>query len=180
MKLSSVIVILLSSFCLGFIMPNTDERYPPSKGEQMVNSTLSKTAHIIQNKYKLRPSGTGASMPGGPIRSLFLSFDTKNRYTKECLRKLVIESAQELLNQVTSNENIQQYLFNSPFTIKDVEIVIYNHDKDGRGLRDPEISVVGISEGILKYKTVDPEDIFSYKNEYEETYEEALKILQTK
>lgn len=159
-------------------MPDTDERYLPSKGEQMVNSTLAKTAQIIQNKYKIRPSGTGASMPGGPIRSLYLSFDTENQYSKECLREIVVKSAQELLNQVTANENIQQYLFVTPFTIEHIQITIFNHDKDGRGLRDPEISVASISEGILKYKTVDPEDIYSYKNEYKETYEEALKHLQ--
>jgi len=60
-----------------------------------------------------------------------------------------------------------------PFTIKDIEITIYNHDKNGHGLKDPEISVVSISDGILEYNTIDPEDSFSYKNKFKETYEEA-------
>jgi hypothetical protein len=46
-------------------------------------------------------------------------------------------------------------------------------------LKDPQISVANISQGRLNYSTIDPEDSFKYKNEYEESYEEALKALST-
>ncbi len=72
--------------------------YHPSKGEQLVNSTLGKTAKIIKDKYNLKPCGSGASMPGGPIQKLALCFDTKYPLTKEQLRELLIKSAHELVN----------------------------------------------------------------------------------
>lgn len=139
MKFAIALIIFFIIF-VGFIMPGKSQDYQPSRGEQLVNSTLSKSAKIIKNKYHIKPSGMGSSMPGGPIRELTLCFDTKNRFTKEELRELLIKSAHELLSQVSENEEIQQYIKHPPFTIKNVEIVIYNNDKDGRDVYDPEIS----------------------------------------
>ena len=175
MKILFVIVLFL--IFTGCIMFDQNDNYPLSKGEELVNTTLVKTARIIKNKYKLQPSGSGAAMPGGPIQELTLCFDTCNQLTKEKLRKLLMNSAQELLNQINENKDIQEFLIKRPFTIKDVEIIIYNHDKNGEGVRDPEISTARISQGILIYRTIDPKDNFKFKNEFEETYEEALKFL---
>lgn len=177
MKTTFILLITLLIFT-GFIMKNKQE-YHLSQGEQLVNNILAKTARIIKDKYYLKPSGEGVAMPGGPIQELTLCFDTKYPYTKEQLRESLIKVAQELLNQVNENTEIQKFIKEPPFTIKNIQIIIYNHDKNGRGLRDPEISNAQISQGILDYSTIDPKDSFKYKNEYEESYEEALKALST-
>lgn len=177
MKTIFVLLITLLIFT-GFVMKNNQE-YHLSRGEQLVNSILGKTAKIIKDKYNLKPCGEGAAMPGGPIQKLALCFDTKYPYTKEKLRELIIKTAQELLNQVNENKEIQEFIKEPPFTINNIQIIIYNHDKNGRSLRDPEISNAQILQGILSYSSIDPQDSFKYKNEYEETYEEALKALST-
>src|SRR5262249_1376370 len=125
----------------------------------------------------IKPCGMGAAMPGGPIQELILCFDTKQPYTKEELRGLLIKSAQELLNHISQNNEIQQFLMIRPFTINNVQIIIYNHDENGMGLQDPEISTAEISEGILTYRTIDPEDTFKFKHQFEESFEEALRIM---
>lgn len=176
MKTTFVLLITLLIFT-GFVMKNKE--YHLSRGEQLVNSILAKTAKIIKDKYDLKPCGEGAAMPGGPIQELTLCFTTKYPYTKEKLRELIIKTAQELLNQVNENKEIQEFIKEPPFTIKNIQIIIYNHDKNGRSLRDPEISNAQILQGIVSYSTIDPEDSFKYKNEYEESYEEALKALST-
>jgi hypothetical protein len=79
-----------------------------------------------------------------------------------------------LLHYINENNEIQNFLKEPPFTIRNVEIIIYNHDKQGRSLSDPEISMARISQSILIYRTIDPQDFFKYKNEYEESYDEAL------
>ena len=176
MRFAIFLVIILFIFT-GFIMFNKHEEYPPSKGEQLVNSTLAKTAKIIKEKYNLKPCGMGAAMPGGPIQEVTLCFDTKSPYTKEQLRELLVKSAQELLNQVNENNDIQEFLKERPFTIKNVEILIYNNDRNGLEIFDPEISISRFSQGKLIYRTTDENDIFKYKNQFEETYEEALKAI---
>jgi hypothetical protein len=85
-----------------------------------------------------------------------LCFDTKHPYTKGQLRELLIKSAKELLNQINENNEIQEFLKERSFTIKNVEIIIYNHDENGRGLCDPEISTACISQAVLIYRTIDP------------------------
>ena len=81
-------------------------------------------------------------------------------------------------NQVNSDKKIQQFLAKAPFTIKDVQITIFNRDSEGRRVYDPEILVAEISDGILTYRTVEVGKSPAFKNRYSETYEEALKIIQ--
>jgi hypothetical protein len=148
-----------------------------SKGEQLANSILAKTAKIIKSKFDVKPSGEGAAMPGGPVQELSLCFNTKYPYNKEQLRELLIKSANELLNQVNANEEIQKFLRERPFTIKNIQIIIYNHDKEGREVYEPGISTAQISDGDLTYRTVGPSDIFKFKQQFEESYEAAQKSL---
>ncbi len=176
MKMTFLIILLVFA---GFVMNDKWQAYQPSKGEQLVNSILAKTAKIIRDKYNLNPCGVGAAMPGGPIQEVTLCFDTKHAYTKEQLRELLINTSGELLRQVNENKEIHQFLKNRPFTIRNVEIIIYNHDRNGFEVFDPEISVTRISQGKLIYRTTDINDTFKYKNEYEENYEDALKALST-
>jgi hypothetical protein len=177
MKFAVAFIIFLLFFT-GFVMSNRCPDYQPSKGEQLVNSILAKTAEIIKKKHNIKPSGAGAAMPGGPIKELTLCFDTKGPYSKEQLRGLLIKSAHELLKQVNECEAIQQFIKNPPFTIRNVEIIIYNNDKGGNDVYDPEISTGSISQGNLIYRTTDKDDDFKYKNRFEESYEEALKAIK--
>ena len=169
----AVLVALLSIFT-GFLFQSDPYL---SEGEKLVNITLSETAKIIKSKYKIQPSGLGAAMPGGPIQELTLCFTIKGPFSKERLRKLLVECAQEVVNQVNANTQLQQFLAKPPFTVKNVQIIIYNHDKNGRQTNDPEIATAEISRGVLAYSTNDPNDRYRYKSEIDETYEEALKIL---
>lgn len=177
MKLLSILSVVSLLCFLGFIMPNKYDH--PSRGEQLVNATLAKTAQIIKDKYHLKPCSVGAAMPGGPIRKLILGFDTKTLYTRNELRKLLIQCAQEMIDQVNANEEIQPFLMKAPFTIENVQITIFNQKPDGRIDYDPEIVTAGIICRVLTYRTKDPEDHYKYKNHFTESYEEALKLLES-
>jgi hypothetical protein len=163
MKLTLVLLISLLIFT-GFIMQNKHQQDYLSKGEQLVNSILSSTAKTIRDKYSLIPCGEGAAMPGGPIQELTLCFDTKYIHTKEQLRILLINITKELVENVNENKEIQEFLKEPPFTIKNVEIVIYNHDQNGRSVCDPDVSVAEISQAKLVYRSINPQDSFKYKN----------------
>jgi len=69
-------------------------------------------------------------------------------------------------------------LYKVEFTIKEVQIIIYNKDKDGDEPYDPLIATGQISEGILSFRTTDPKNTFIFNNDFEETYEEALEIIK--
>lgn len=157
---------------------NNQQEYYPSEGEQKINAILAKVAETIKNKYNLKPCGVGVAMPGGPIRTVTLCFDTNYPYSQEQLRESLIKTAQELFNQIVENKDIQKFLYERPFNIKKVQVIIYNHDKEGRTVYAPGISDGQISDGILNYSTVDKNDSYKYKDQFDESYDEALKLLK--
>lgn len=166
----SLLVILI---CVGDLMGN----YYPSTGEQLVNAVLNKAATYIEKKYNLYCSGEGVAMPGGPIKEVCLCFDSAGALSKAKLRDLLIKCSNDVVDLVISNKEIQPFLAKTPFTVNDVQIIIYNNDKTGREVYEPLIATAQISQGCLTFRTLDPKDSFKFKNVYEETYTEALKLL---
>lgn len=162
----------------GFVMlRNENQQYYPSRGEELINEILNNSAEAIYKKYDTKPCGVGLAMPGGPIRKATLCFNTRYPYNKTELRKFLVEFSSDLLHGIRQNDEIQEFLARRPFTINNVEIIIYNNGKDGREIYDPQISVARISSGILIYRTKDIDDKYKLNNEYRESYEEALKLL---
>lgn len=150
----------------------------PSKRSLLFRELLAKGAHIIEDKYDLYAIGEGTGKVDEQAnKKLLLAFQTKELYSKEKLRELLIKSAQDFVQVINANEKIQPFLLNTPYKIKDVEIKIFNTCKDGKEPLDPEISVAIIRRGIINYSTTDPEDTYKYKQEIKETYEEALAIV---
>ncbi len=94
MKYITMLTISLLSFFGDLLMQADNSGYRPSRGERLVSETLSKTKKIIKKKYPdIIFCGSGISMPGGPVRELGFAFDTRGPFTKEYLRKLLIEFA---------------------------------------------------------------------------------------
>lgn len=149
-----------------------------SKEVTIVNKILSQSARNIKDKYKLVPVGSGAAMFKGPLRELCLDFYSYSALNKEQLRSLIISSVNEVVQLVNSNPNALAILYEPPFTFKNVNIVIYNLDAHGNTLHDPEIGVARISNGNLGFSTNDRYSKKGYKNTVEESYEDAVKLLE--
>ena len=168
------LLFLTAMALVGFILKKNNE-ISLCRAEELVNISLEETAKVINKKYHIRPCGAGVAMPEGPIRSLTLCFSTKKTAKMEELRILLIQSAKELVDYVINNEEIQPFLKVRPFTIENVQIIIYNHDASGRHVYDPDILTAEISDSYLTYRTVESKENFKLKNEFKETYEEALE-----
>ena len=149
-----------------------------SKPSIIVNKILDETSLYVEKKYKIQTVGKGVSMPGGTVKKLSLSFNSYENLSKDQLRKITLDFIEKLLNNINSNSDIQPFLVKRPFTIENVSFFIANYDSKGYQLNDPEIGYSYYSNGKLVYKTYDPEKEFGYKNEFEETYEEALQLVQ--
>jgi hypothetical protein len=157
---------------------STIQGYTLPKSEREVNKTLALAAKACAKKYKLHVAGEGAAMPGGIVESLFLSFSYQGILTKNEIRKIIVGCTNEVLNAATSNDNLQEHLKLKPFTIDNIDIDVFIHDSQGNYIYDPNIFVADIRNGIITYKTRDPQNDYKYKSEVTETYAEALKLLQ--
>ena len=101
MKKVIVFLLILTVFT-GFSVEKK-EHISPKSGE-LVHIVLSDTIKIIKEKYKIFPCGSGVSMPGGPVRSMTLCFNTCNPYSKEQLRKMLVGAAEILLSNILNND----------------------------------------------------------------------------
>ena len=167
-------ILLLLVLLAGWLYINLDGPYITEE-ERQVNRILGRTGKIIEEKHDLTSVGGGVSMPGGDVRQMCLSFNTKDRLSKAELRKLLLVCADELLNQVNIDAVLRPALTTYPFTEKNVEIIIYNHDRHGHRSFFPDISNCELSSGKLEYASIDPEDIYRVASDVEETYQEAVE-----
>lgn len=147
--------------------------------DRIFENVLAQGAQSIlkKNSYKLRYIGGGGSAFGGPITFFAISFMVDGPLSKEQLRKILIEGAKDFLEVINTDKKAQKLLFKRPFTLEDIEIVIFNHDKDGRDLSAPMISIAEISRGELLFSARSNAKPFLLSDEYKESYQEALEIL---
>lgn len=174
---------ILFSFFVFFIITtgftlfkNSNNQIPDD--EKVVNELLKHTALQLQKKYKMNPIATSVAMPEGVIKLLGLDFQICGPLNKEEIRKILIDSAHELLTNINTNTKIKSYLANYPFTIKDVEINLFIVDANRREIKHPAIGIAGITRGELDYLTLFYTDIPNKVTECTESYEEAVALVK--
>ncbi len=162
---------------VGCEMPNHQNVEIP-KSEKAVNDLLYKISQSFEKKYKMNAIATNVSMPGGVVKLLGLDFQIRGPLSKNEIRKILIDTAQEFLTSVNSDVAVRPYLENYPFKIKNIDITLFLIDAKGIRLDDPHIGIASISRGTLDYDILITTDIPSIKSEFEESYEEVLKGIQ--
>lgn len=179
MKIIKIIfVLILSLFLFAWEAVYSQQQKLPEK-ELAINALLNRISNSFKEKYKINVTSTNVSMPDGVIKLLGLDFQMIGPRSKEEIRKILIELAQEFSIYVNSDDKIKPFLEDYPFEIKMVEITLFFIDLNHRGLTDPYISIAGISRGKLDYWTlVKSNGVLAIKSEFEETYQEALEILK--
>jgi hypothetical protein len=170
MKLLAIVMAFFSLFSSG---PNLND---PA---EIAGDILGKTVTITNKRYPLQACGTIMAMPSGNVKGLGLCFQAKALLSRDQLRFLTIQCATELIQQINSNEHIQRFLVKKPFSMQEVQIIIYNQDKNGDEPFDPLIATAEISGGTLTFRTTDPKFTYTYNNRFKETYEEALEIINS-
>lgn len=140
---------------------------------------ISKFASEMNDKYGLSPFGSGGKGGDpGKYLGMYVAFQSNKPILKDEARRLILSISEEFLKKINENEEIRPQLQNFPFTIKNIEVAIFFTNPDGTDAKDPYIGVVGNTEGKIRYKTNDPDKEYGYKTWEEETYEEAVAIVE--
>jgi len=169
MRLLSVVLAFFSLFSRE---PNHNDPV------EIAGEILQQTEVFAHKRYPLHACGTIMMMPSGNVKEIGLCFQAKTFLTRDHLRILLLECGEKLIQQINSNQPFQKFLNKRPFTMKEARIIIYNIDKSGDEPLDPLITNAEISGGVLTYLTQDPKKKWTYKNEFQESYEEALEIIK--
>lgn len=150
---------------------------------QCTNPPHIRAAHQIMSSYSTKMESEGFSLVGSggammvDIQEITLDFEIcENREISE-VRLLFIQKAEELIYQVNSNQNIQQYLHDKPFTSKNISLGISFCKLDGKFVHAPYIAYVFlIPEKNRIFYSIYDEGNDRLKTIYDESYEEALTI----
>ena len=95
-------------------------------------------------------------------------------YDIDKARKLLVYAAEVFLNEFNSFEKIRPYLANYPFTSKNIELRIFFVDDKNHDYFSPNLTTASSIRGKFFYKM---DENNYYKTVHEETYEEALAIV---
>jgi len=168
MYLSLILLLSFSSF-------NPPYNYQPPMHIQVADSIQEVVGDRLEKRHKMENIGQCGAL-FDKINSLGFRFQITGPKTKEELREILIDCAEELVNAVNQTEGIAQYLGSYPFTFDKIDIGIFLRDKENGDIRHPLYCTAGLSHGELGYYTRDKYGM-GYKTTDYESYEEALKAL---
>ncbi len=149
-----------------------DENY-----ETIANRITKQVALRLRQEKDLRCSGTGGGMMNN-VRMMAISFDFFYEVDIKEARKLLIYANTEYLKTINGSKEIRPYLINYPFTPKDIEIMIWLKEPNGNDISFGKITFLSSYDGVFIYKIATGQGSYSSEKIHQETYEEALKIVE--
>ena len=150
-----------------------------SKEDEIVAHRLVyRVSDVLESRYQLRYVGYSEAGDKSGFTKIGLHFDRFGKLSKEEGRKVIVDCINVLLNEINSDTKLQPYLINKPFTVSNVDIVIIVFTSDQKSVFYPDINVFSTMKGKINYSTKSPDQKFGHYTEEEETFEEALQIVE--
>jgi len=155
---------------------------PYKNNEAYMNKIINRSIKQLENRYGLVPIGSGGGNIDNKSRKETVSFHLYHKLTKEEARILIIEIVELLLHNINIDKVIAPYLYNFPFTYKNIEATVFIYEKDESDLFDPNIGLISLTRrGTINYVTYLPNSKWcEYATDVEEPYEQAYKIVTQK
>lgn len=148
-----------------------------SDGEVALANFTKKFIQLVSKDYGLSLFGSGVSFPV-KIEYIFLSFQSPYCGEIKEARKLAIEIAHKMINEMNQDDKLLKYLSSSPATVKNVNLTIGfkdpNNDKTPGAL--DSVTVLGPRKKVF-FSTYNKSGVM-LETLHEETYEEAELIVQ--
>lgn len=176
MKKITIFGLLGVMLFLYIVLGGCDNRTEDTK---MVHKAVYNVARTLNNRYQLHYIGLSEAGDKEHYKKIGLDFEMFRIISKDEGRKILIDCVEELLKEINSNPQLQPYLQPSPFTVANIEIAIFVRHPDGKAAYHPDLGILTVRGGIIRYSTDIPEmrHKFGFYTEEKESYEDALKIV---
>ena len=173
MKLIFNLGVLLSMFSFLFVCSYFGYQSP--RYVKLAHELTEKTAKKLKKQKGLCLAGSGGQMMDDI--QMMMGFNFYKVVDVATARQLLMDSVQEYLSTINTNEEIRTYLHNYPFTPQNVEIVIYFYNPEGSKVPFNKITIAAVNQGKIVYYVDDPEK-HTIKPFHEESYEKALILVE--
>jgi len=154
---------------------------PYKKNQALMASIIDDSIDQLSKRYGLIPIGTGGGEKEGKSWLKCVSFQLYKKITKDEARILMVEMVEIFLRNINKNKIIIPYLYNHPFTYKNLELSVFILDKDGSDIFHPHLGLISLTEsGTVNFVSYEPGPMCDYATDIEEPYEETYKIVMKK
>lgn len=143
-----------------------------------VDEIIKSFADEMKVQFNLQCDGSGGNMPRD-VETLTVSFSMNRRGTIEESRELEVHVAEKFLLAINTNEKIRPFLREYPFTIERIQVGISFCNSCNEFFADGTIAYLSLIKGRIFYRIYDPFKQLLVEF-FDEPYEEAQKIVQTK
>lgn len=152
-----------------------------SEKAKMMHKAVYNAAKIVGNRYQLHYMGLSEAADKKHYKEVGLHFEMFRIVSKDESRKMLVDCVEEMLKEINSNPQLQPYLQPSPFTVANIEIAIFIRHPDGQYAYHPDLGILTVRGGVIRYSTDIPEmrHKYGFYTEEKESYEDALKIVQS-
>lgn len=178
MKKKIIIICTILVFFIFLLFKEDKESIPEE--EKLVWAIALQTAQEFNKDYGLQLVGVGQSGDKKDkklLKTLMLSFTLDKLLSKKEGRKIILNCADELIDNINNFIDIQPFLAECPFTEKNVELSIYfSKDRNHSIAIDPDICCISLWDNNIYYFTNEPLPPHAYKNKEKETLEDARRM----
>lgn len=153
--------------------------YFNSEGGSSLNQVANEHGRYMKKVYQCRLEGIGSEGPD-KYEKIFLDYGSYREVNVKDARKIILDSAQKLLEITNSNVEIKDALANHPYTVDNLHIMIsFSDPKTNKNYAGNSISLINFKNGSIYYSVDDPSSGF-FKRYKLETYSEALSAVKEK
>jgi hypothetical protein len=150
--------------------------------ENEIDDLCYKFVKKVHKKYKIKCEDFGGKMTNG-IEEVGFTFVGNKRTSLEKARKMQVEIAQMLLDEINSNPTLKPYLKNYPFTAKNIKTRVHFKEDWILYFNDGSVSRMLLEDGIVHYfKEKEPTEYCILYTDglplFDESFEEATNKLK--
>ena len=128
-----------------------------TKGEKFIKNEVYKFAKqndFIINAYGINIDNDSSSPEWNAIHDFYFTFYSLEKANLQKARKVLINCIENLLNEINNNKEISSYLYNAPFTYKNLDLGIFFFNKKGKPRKEEYIYCCAIDEDRIYYEIV--------------------------
>lgn len=151
--------------CTSFIKANTmDKDVDP---RECFGLQIQKTIQFAEQKYQLLPFGSSIIFVD-KLESVGVHFRVFKQIPKEDLYVILLDIANFLKESINNDPILQTFMIHYPFTLKDVEVVVFFYNGTSESVTYPDLNVAELTDGSYIFRTVDPQNPNKYKTQIAE------------
>jgi hypothetical protein len=182
-KVFYTILLLLISIFVMSLRKEPDQlnfmQEPPELGwERGVDAIRYKIIQKYTKKYNLRITGIVDGQMDDKVREVGFMCRRYQLTSKAKARQILVEMVLDYLEAVNNCEELQPYLYDRPFTVKNIDLTVIIFYPDGKNVFHPDLDSVNTRRNKIIYATIKQEDPNRYIEE-EESFEEAVQLSKT-